>query len=396
MNITKGEAARRLSVGRVPDRELVWAISNVIGSAHLSGGLRMDFPTADDPALSLVFRRRGGLYEVIPGLRLTEEVFSRIEREVNSKLLPPQTPAVHRIPLFAHVPTEGYWRYRDKLAVRRAPDEAPRSHIVTSHQPLILEVAFDGSDDLQLRNMRAQNETRKFSLLLSLLVPGIRVPPANVSHHWMLDTTPGKIRSVYAQESYFIPNFEGYASELSPQGELPGITLVDSMPRGIGDCQVLVLPHDLERKLDVFLSLGDYDRDRLLRAAYWLHHAREVWNASKSASFQSTIQAVEALLDDPARREKCKECGALHPGPTTLFRQFIDRYAPTREGEDGSSRKLLYDKRSQLTHGSSLMATDEMAGLGWLSPTPSYEWRLTDEAQRVCRRAIIEWLDTQG
>ncbi|MFD4530376.1 hypothetical protein ACFWP7_42015 [Streptomyces sp. NPDC058470] len=396
--LTKQEVERRLGMRTVEPDELAWAIADVMHQSQFTSELQVDFPRADSPALTLHYFKKGGLRAIIPGPGLTEEAFTQIEQKVKATLLAPETHLVHRMVLFAHVPTEGYWRYRDKLVIRRAPDEAPRPEMVMGRHPLVFEVKFNGSNDPQVRNMRVLREPRQLALLLSLLVPGLTVPPINSRKHWMMDATPGAMRSVWALEHYFVPNFDGYADELSPQSDLPAIEMVATMPSGVLADQVLVLPEDLEQKLDTFMRLGDDDRARLLRAAYWLHHAREVWDISKSAYFQALIQAVEAMLKYAPHRERCPQCTNHLAGPTAYFRCFIDQYAPMRDEHDAAerkTRKLLYDKRSDLTHGTALLSADEEVGFGWHTPKPSYEYELSSEAQRVCRRAIIQWLDEQ-
>ncbi|WP_427923850.1 hypothetical protein [Streptomyces sp. cg40] len=398
-NLTQQEVERRLGLRAVNPQELAWAIASSVQQSEFTSELQVDFPSGVSPALTLHYYKKGGLRAIVPGPRLTDEVFKQIEQRVKATLLTPATPIVYRTPLFAHVPTEGYWRYRDKLVIRRAPDEAPRPEMVMGEHPLILEVKFDGSPDRQLRNMRALQEPRQLALFLSLVVPGITVPPIHSRKHWILDATPGAMRSVWAQEAYFLPNFESFTAELTPQGDLPAIEMVPKMPVGVEADQVLVLPEDLEQKLDTFMRLEDDDRARVLRAAYWLHHAREVWDVSKSAYFQSLIQAVEAMLKYAPHRERCPQCRTHLAGPTAYFRIFIDRYAPMRDENDDAerkTRKLLYDKRSDLTHGTSLLSADEEVGFGWHTPKPSYEYLLSSAALRVCRQAIIGWLDEQG
>ena len=399
--LTQREVERRLGLRTVDPHELAWVIASVVQQSQFTTELQVDlFSRPDSHVLTLCYSKKGGLRAIIPGTGLTEQILAEIENQVKTTLLASTTTIVHRMPLFAHVPTEGYWRYRDKLVIRRAPDEAPRPEMVRGEHPLIFEVEFNGSTDWQLRHMRALQEPRQLALLLSLVVPGLTVPPISTRRHWMLNTTPGIMRSEWAQETYFIPNFDGYADELSHPGDLPPIELVASMPSGVRTDQVLVLPEDLEQKLDTFMRLDGDDRARLLRAAYWLHHAREVWDISKSAYFQSLVQAVEAMLKYPRHRERCTECEAYArgEGPVAYFRRFIDRYAPMRDEHDEDerkTRKLLYDKRSELTHGTSLLSTDDEIGFVWQTPKPSYESQLSSEAQRVCRQAIIGWLEEQ-
>jgi len=86
----------------------------------------------------------------------------------------------------------------------------------------------------------------------------------------------------------------------------------------------------------------------------------------------------------------------LGVGPTKLFREFIERFAPAVDSSDDLARKRLYAVRSMVTHGNSLFYADESVDVGWHSPTPMHEYRrLMDGAKRVCRRAVIGWLQSR-
>lgn len=396
---------RRLGLGTVDEQELAFILGNIFQRAQYTTEDRVDYPDADQPLISLLYdRKKGGLTGIVPGRDLTEHVIAQIEHEVANKLLVPAETMVHRMTLFAHLPTEGYWRYNDKLVIRPVPDEAPRPFFLLAPHPLILEVKFSGATDGFIRNFRAQREPRQFALFLSLLVPGIKVPSLGHRHSWVVETKPPSdgshpqsnpdFQSVLAQDLYFIPNFSGFADELSEQGQLSVIELVPSLPGGVRVDQVLVLPADITKYFDTFMT---EDRRKILRASYWLHHAQEVWDLSKSANYQAMIQAVEALIDVPKGEPQCPQCNrSVGKGPTKRFIDFVDHFAPKDDGAEEPERKLLYSTRSYLTHGNGLLYADEETGIGWHGPKPVYERQLADRTHDICRRAVTGWLRSQA
>lgn len=351
----------------------------------------MDYLKDGCVVLSLQYNRKGRITALLPGVGLTRTLLDEVEKEVRSKLLSPARKMVYKFPIFATVPTEGYWRHGNKVVLRRAPDEAPRPFFLLAPHPLIIEVRFDGSDDSLVRHLRAQREPREFALFLSLPVPWLTVPSNHGHKSWVTPMTSADLAAsptVLAQAYCQIPDFQAYADDFSDQGNLPDIEIVESLPTAIGSNEVLTLPRNLPALVDAFMLLDERLRRKVLRAAYWLHYAREVWHLSKSASYQALIQAVEVLIEVPPGRDMCPGCQrAIGLGPTKLFIQFIDRYAPPGDSE-GLARRILYEVRSQLVHGDMLLHMDE-AGLTQLAPRMNFEYELMNQARSICRRAIV-------
>ena len=398
--ISQTELERRLGLGRVDQRELDRMLTSVFGGSHYPSDRRIDYPPDGPRIISLIYDKRGVLKEIVPGEALTAELLDRIESEVTSKLLVPPKPMVCRMPLLAWYPTEGYWRYKDKLVILPVPAEAARPHFIAAPHPLVLEVAFQGATDPYVASMRARREFGQLALFLSLLIPGLQVPsiPNGWHHRWVFvhgePLTP-ITGPVLAEEHYAIPDFEMLADALTDQDDLPGIELVERLPWAMDVDQQLELPVTISKHLDIFLRLPGDGRRKVLRAAYWLHHAQEVWYLSKSASYVALVQAVEALIQISSGQPKSSDGDEpVRMGATKLFKEFIARHAPMHPGEE-SARRALYKVRSDLTHGKMLFYADEEMDIGWHSPMPVYERQLGDQARAICRRAIIGWLDSQ-
>ncbi len=114
--------------------------------------------------------------------------------------------------------------------------------------------------------------------------------------------------------------------------------------------------------------------------------------------YTSLITAVEAVLpnqDEVSDADRCSECGkALTGGPTKLFREFLERYAPPSTNK---ARNDLYRQRSKLAHGD-VLASDHIDMRLWgLSPQ---QWRDNNKeaaAQKAVQLALINsLLDTAG
>lgn len=396
--ISQREVEQRLGLGVVDEEELGCVLLNVLQRANYPSDVRADYPSVEAPALSLLYKKDGSLAAILPGKALTPDLFNRIAEAVATKLLVPPKRMVCRLPVFAHLPTEGYWRYKDELVIRRAPNQAPRPIVLMAPHPLILEIAFMGAGDWPIREMRARREPRRLALLLSLLIRGLKLPYAVHRNTWAveLDFDRPLEGSILTRDVYRIPDFAQFAEELSEQGDLPDIELVESTPWTIDIGRVLTLSANLPDCLAAYRGLGDQERRKLLRAAYWIHYAGEVSYLSKSASYQALVQGVECLLDVPTGYAVCRECGrSTAPGPTRLFTDFVEQYAPMRDTSEQAARRILYRTRSALTHGNELFYVDEESGYGWHGPRAGFESHIAEQAHDVCRRAVVGWLVQQ-
>ena len=135
--------------------------------------------------------------------------------------------------------------------------------------------------------------------------------------------------------------------------------------RGIGpDDHKLSVPDSLGDSLDRVARLAPGQKRDLIRACFWLNHARRVWTISQSASYLAVSQAIEALLPD-AEQIKCEECGELRevPSITKRFTDWVEANVPDEE-----ARSSLYASRSKITHGSILLEVDVQALPDSLTP----------------------------
>jgi hypothetical protein len=270
LTVEQKELERQLGLGRVDSDELAWLLLQHFKGAAYPSERQVDYPGTGHPLISLIYDGKGVICSIIPGHDLTEETVNIIMRRVQEKLLSPAVSKVGNMILFAHVPTEGYWRYRDKLAIRRAPDQAPRPTAIAGQHPLVLEVAYQGAEDGYTDRIRWERESHKWALLLTLFVPGLQIPRrVEFNHTWVVPMsyppTPGPHTSIESQEVYLFPGLHVEAGDLSEQGSLPGIGLSEEVPTAIGCGQVLTLATQIKAWLDAFSSLSEAKKAKILR-----------------------------------------------------------------------------------------------------------------------------------
>jgi hypothetical protein len=114
----------------------------------------------------------------------------------------------------------------------------------------------------------------------------------------------------------------------------------------------------LDRLVAAFVGLDGARRRRFLRAAAAIYTGSELWDLSISSYFLMCVRAIETLVDRPSP-VPCPECKRdMGPGPTMLFRKFVERYC-SDSGVDEKVVSELYSVRSALAHGHYLFQLDE-------------------------------------
>jgi hypothetical protein len=152
----------------------------------------------------------------------------------------------------------------------------------------------------------------------------------------------------------------------------------------------------LDRLVAAFVSLDGVKRRRFLRSAAAIYTASELWDVSISSYFLTCVQAIETLVDRPSP-VPCPACNrTVGPGPTKLFREFVERYCLTSGVED-KVLKELYGVRSSLAHGHYLFQLDEAP---WAFNVGAMIARLGEDeiyrsAMAVAKTGLRNWLLSQ-
>jgi hypothetical protein len=204
----------------------------------------------------------------------------------------------------------------------------------------------------------------------------------------------------YCPKQYF---YEGYNAQPDAFSPLVGVAAVPALsseryyagvgdgpevPPHIGSAASFFVPEDLAASIDMIVGLSDLERDRFRRSCYWLNEV----NASSSFSVRLLfeVHAIESLVPSQSRAA-CKECGRpTGPGPTALFKSFLDKFAPA-VGSDAVTSSDLYKARSSATHGSGLFLVD-VDEMGDFTPKLSEQRRQSEAGFYRSMKAIHGWL----
>jgi len=353
----------------------------------------------DDVALVVRYDGDGELSAIEPGPALQIDDVTQLEEKVHRLLLKASTEGVGQMVLFAHLPTTGHFRYKDRLQILPMPPEAPRPPFVFGDHPLLVQFGVSDSEDAQINSIRRSRIGREIELLCVALTTAIwRSISCVVHHHWVITSgdDPQKWKSEFLQEGYTYKDANGKIEKFSNISDIPAITLAPTNEYyaryGILIGQVLDLPADFAALLDRFYACSREDRDRFLRASFWFAHAQRVFNISRSASFTALVSAMEALMPPPAEAEKCITCKrSLSNGPTAQFVDFVSRFAP-EPTVTRSDRRKLYSLRSALSHGGSLLHSDRASWMGSMTGKRLDEWEDERAMWRIVRVTLVNWL----
>ena len=127
-----------------------------------------------------------------------------------------------------------------------------------------------------------------------------------------------------------------------------------------------------------------------------------MFRISQSASFAALVSAIEVFLPDPEIRctkcgqptstDCCAECHQPLAGPTKAFRDFVEEYVP---GITAAQRNKLYNRRSSLSHDSSLVAGD-LAEIGFrFTPKLTESWQERLLLAEIVQLVLVNWLRKQ-
>jgi hypothetical protein len=311
---------------------------------------------------------------------------------------------VHRRLLYSYVIPKGFWQYSGRLGrvqLLPPPASAPDIPAVIGDHPLVLEYEVASCGDNIVDQARVARAYRRYALVLSGLVTHVDVPDRErqVWAYVSSCESPSGGASAWVQAAYWImgsanEDIPGWRADFS---SLEGLERMVVLPheefhsrRGIGpDDEYLAVPETLADSLDRFATLDSSRQDQFLRAAYWLNHARRVWDLSYSASFIAVAQAIEALLPE-ASTVYCNSCGISHDEPS-ISKRFLDWVDANAPADD--ARKLLYPLRSGLVHSSALLAND--MGVHGLQPRTSTERDTAGLARRAAQLGLTNWLRNQ-
>ena len=348
-----------------------------------------------DPALTMIYDGSGTLTDIAPGPGLDQTSLSQLLETIDRERAVSGS-CVARTFLFAAVPTRSWWRFAELAVIVPVPAGAAQPREVLAEHPFMLEVKFPNAVSFPLRALRSQRVLRSWELPLSLIIGrGIRSIGQYVTKRWVFvadDHDPPNIAAEFLQVGYFVPGYQPPADSDFSEVAGPSMKVIDDerfyTRRGISAEDVMTVPQSLPTAVGRFWSLSVEHQRRYLRACYWFQLADRQWELSHSASYQSLVQAVEALLPQGSV-ERCEECQRPLRGTTRAFKEFIEKYAT---GTTNAERDGFYALRSSVAHGALLFESDAGSGFSGIRPL-AWEQRDTHgRMTQVAQIALVNYL----
>jgi len=388
----------RLLPAGIEHHELVSVLSpHFGGSVHDTDRRVTFFPMHPPHALRLEYNRDLELTGAFAEEALTEKDIETVRTELHRNYLESTGTGICQAILLVPGPMEGWWGYRDKFRIIPVPSQAPRPDYLIADHPFLLEFTYNRSPDDFVSGRRRQRLGYRIALVLSSLVRRsiwwhLPTEFGNHLHAWVQLPNIGLVQNVaYCRITYGHASIPYLPGAFTPTEGMPSIPLIPAdqyySPGYIRGGDGFELPDDLEQSFNLFFALPAQQQDRFLQACYWLNQTCRV--DSFSSMFVHTIQAIESLAWQPRSQTSCPRCNKPEgPGPTRLFNEFLDRYAPGAiEG-----RRVLYSVRSGLSHGSlPPFLVDTEIHFGFV-PEDFHQRRLAWDALEAARIAMHNWL----
>jgi hypothetical protein len=190
--------------------------------------------------------------------------------------------------IFSGTPVVGRRRYADRFQIYPIPEDAPRPpEGFGGIHPLMLEVAYNGSDDRHVDIYRAAVITREVNRLLSGLLRDVE---DRLGHFTRLDWVTALEETDSGERPASRFGAIGYRLDGTDSRYGPAFTEVpDKVPAlkvepkdayyarlGTSARDVLVLPDSFEACLDSYFGLETDEQDMVLRWCHWLNHSRQI------------------------------------------------------------------------------------------------------------------------
>ena len=299
---------------------------------------------------------------------------------------------------FSSFRVNGSWLGKhSQIQILPPPSKAPRTSIEMAEHPFILEFPFKSSYLDRIATYRIIRKHRNLTHLLNILLAGrTSYQPYRSKHLWAyIVHENGHRETKWVQQCYFADLGKVVTDELSPLAnkQLEEVEPEEYYATVAHDGKGLRVPTDLDQSICRYTKLCTEKKAKFERAMFWIDMASRQWDISISASFASLVSAIETLTSRGCTHKiYCELCNkvARHdvPGPTQLFKDFVDKYS---SGSSKKQRESMYDLRSSIFHGSKLMQLDQDRAFH-LNPFFWNEYALHDQLWKLTQVAVRNWL----
>jgi len=347
--------------------------------------------------------RHGQIKKISAGESLSEQELNELLEQVEADLKDNRIAEYGAEILFARRPVTGAFRFTSiPMQILPPPPEASLPPNMSADHPFVLEYPLQCSQTPQVRYLRRRKNAVEWAWVLNALLYGsIKYSGSRPRQMWAIQSRESNFVPFWAQEFYTVPGFRAFTSILSAQGDPLPVVPADSYfgddkARANLPIDMFFLPDNFDLLVGAFLNLDSDSRRRFLRSAAAIYMAGELWEVSISSCFLACAQAIETLVDRPSATP-CPTCGKdSGPGPTQLFRRFVETYCQSGD-VDQRVVQNLYSVRSDLAHGRYLFQFDEAPFAFNLGATiaSDNELEMSRSALTLAKEGARNWLLSQ-
>jgi hypothetical protein len=392
------DISHRFPLAEVDHHELMEIFTLRYGTCWRVAERQIAFPAHPDHRLRLELRH-GQITRVWAGKSLSEQELEDLLNQIEADLKDRRIAEFGAEILFAHRPVQGGFRFNStSMQILPPPNDAPLPQQMSADHPFVLEYPIQAFRSPELRHKRRHKNAVEWTWVLNALLRGsIKCS----------GTRPRKMRAIrsgepahpcfWAQEFYIVPGFSGFRDALSEPGlplpVVPSDAYFGERHHADFPIDTFYVPDNLDALIAAFLKLDGGERRRFLRSATAIYMAQELWDVSISSFLLGCVQAIETLLDRPAPNP-CPTCNRdMGPGPTRLFRDFVETHCLTGAVEQKAA-SALYSVRSSLAHGRYLFQIDEAPwsiNLGAIIAS-DHEIDVARSALLIAKEGLRNWL----
>lgn len=341
--------------------------------------------------LDVVFKKDGSI-STITG-NLGESEWKALAEHARSVLLESQKEAFAKAICFSlHDAVRGCYRYKDVFQILPIPPDAPHAPVILADHPFLLEFTYISCKDQVINGYRCMEKAARLARILNTLcnTPISRRSPY-VHFFWGI-SQEGPCR--WTQEGYGYPFFSPNPAGFSDAQGLTPINLVSANDY-YGDMffpenYALALPDSIEKYIDKVFSLSQNDARAFEIASTLFAQANELWDQARSSALVAVVSGIEALLDK--EHDFCKECGQPKFGVTRKFKAFLRTHVQDIEKRFPEELKAIYEIRSGLAHGKSVLMADLRPWNYFGDPPQQWEDRFHRNTLRTTATALRNWV----
>jgi hypothetical protein len=392
------EISDRFPLAEVDHQELIEIFTLRYGTCWRVAERQIAFPAHRDHQLRLELRH-GQIIRIWAGNSLSDQELDGLLDQIEADLKDKRIAEFGAEILFAHRPVQGGFRFKAiPMQILPPPSDAPLPQQWSADHPFVLEYPIQAFRSPELRLKRRQKNAVEWTWVLNALLRGsIKCSGTRPRQMWAIKSGDMTHPCFWAQEFYLIPGFVGFSGALSEAGSplpvVPSDAYFDERRQLDLPIDTFFVHDNLDTLIGAFLQLDGDERRRFLRSAAAVYIAHELWEVSISSFLLGCVQAIETLIDRPTPTP-CPTCNRdMGPGPTRLFRDFVETHCLS-SGVDQKAASALYSVRSSLAHGSYLFQIDEAPwsmNLGAIVAS-DHEIDVAQSALLIAKEGLRNWL----